>query len=97
MYVKRYYVAGSCGFYGQGKGIILSLFLVIGVDAALNNIEAHIVDMGTKKIYNMFQLDACRNTECFVLQLTIVSVKYRVSHSLPNPAGWRTVAPCRNN
>ena len=22
---------------------------------------------------------------------------YRVSHSLPNPAGWRTAAPCRNN
>ena len=22
---------------------------------------------------------------------------YRVSHLLPNPAGWRTAAPCRNN
>jgi len=22
---------------------------------------------------------------------------YSVSHSLPNPAGWRTAAPCRNN
>jgi hypothetical protein len=22
---------------------------------------------------------------------------YRVSHSLRNPAGWRTAAPCRNN
>jgi hypothetical protein len=22
---------------------------------------------------------------------------YRVSHSLPNPAGWWTAAPCRNN
>ena len=43
MYV-RHYVACSSNCYGHRKGKMVFLFLVIGFDAALNNITVHIVD-----------------------------------------------------
>ena len=42
-YVQRYYVARSCSYCDHGKEIILFLFLVTGVDEALNNIQVYIV------------------------------------------------------
>jgi hypothetical protein len=32
-----------------------------------------------------------------IIYTAFIHIIYRMSHSLPNPVGWRTTAPCRNN
>jgi len=71
MYMQSYIVTRSRNLCCRGNETLPSLFVVFGIDVAVNNIKVFSLPW---KWNSGFPLLCCRATKYFVLLLTVISI-----------------------